>query len=70
MMNDFDDLINVFDKLAMYWEIRRVLVKTMKFIQISDFMTKVIFDEIIKESEKMVVKMIETSFNLLKMMGK
>ena len=33
-------------------------------------MTKVIFDEIIKESEKMVVKMIETSFIVLKMMGK
>ena len=60
MMNNFDDLVNVFDKLASYWEIRRVSMETMKFIQISDFMTKVIFEEIIKELEKMDVKIIGT----------
>ena len=54
----------------MYWEIRSVLVKTMKFVQISDFMTKVIFEEIIKESEKMSLKIIDTSFVVMKMMGK
>ena len=70
MMNNFDGLVNVFDKLAMYWEIGRVSMETMKLNQISDFMTKVIFEEIIKESEKMVLKMIETSFIVLKMMGK
>ena len=52
----------------MYWEIRSVLVKTMKFVQISDFMTKVIFEEIIKESEKMSLKIIDTSFVVMKMM--
>ena len=47
IMIDFDDIDNIFDKLAMYWEIRRVSVKTMKLVQISDFMTKEIFEEII-----------------------
>ena len=70
MMNNFDGLVNVFDKLAMYWEIGRVSMETMKFVQISDFKTKVIFEEIIKESEKMVVNIIETTFIVLKMMGK
>ena len=68
IMIDFDDIDNIFDKLAMYWEIRSVLVKTMKFVQISDFMTKVIFEEIIKESEKMSLKIIDTSFVVMKMM--
>ena len=45
-------------------------METMKFIQISDYMTKVIFEEILKESEKMSLQIIETSFIVLKMMGK
>ena len=70
MMNNFDGLVNVFDKLASYWEIQCVSEETMNLIQISDFMTKVIFDEIIKELEKMDVKIIGTSFIVLKIMGK
>ena len=70
MMNNFDDLVNVFDKLASYWEIRRVSMETMNLIQISYFMTKVIFEEILKESEKMSLQIIGTSFIVLKMMGK
>ena len=66
----FIDLVNVFDKLASYWEIRHVSMETMKFVEVSDFMTKVIFDEIIKELEKMDVKIIGTSFIVLKIMGK
>ena len=69
-MIDYDGMVNVFDKLASYWQIGRVSMETMKFIQISDFMTKVIFEEILKESEKMSLQIIGTSFIVLKMMGK
>ena len=70
MMIDFDDMVNVFDKLLVYWEIRRVSMETMKFVQISDFMTKVIFEEIIWDSEKMSLKIIDKSFVVMKTMGK
>ena len=70
VLNVSNDFVNIFDKLATYSEIRHVSMETMKFVEVSDFMTKVIFEEIIKESEKMSLKIIDTSFVVMKMMGK
>ena len=43
IMIDFDGLVNVFDKLSMYWEIRRLSKKTMKLIQNQWFQNKIYF---------------------------